>query len=185
MISKKQKNTLPIILMTVMVLFLFGCQKNVEQKIPEVKNDINFLTYTNIDAKFSLEYPSEWNKDDTTEGVVLFLIPGEMKSIPQNKFSASWISLEEYPMILSDFKSQTIETYGVISSGWKELDSKETTLSNSPAFIINGEDETTKYMILITIKGNYAYTFTYMADKSDFNSNLDKVNKIIPSISLE
>ena len=150
----------------------------------------NYITYENSKLKLSIEYPSNWQKEERLGGLVTFLAPRE--SGTQTRFPAGMgIS---YSLLDSNTSLSTISKVHInnITSNlvdFKLYDTLKVKLGNEfDAYEIIFEatdgNELRKSSQFITQKNNIAYLFTYKADLDKYDRYKDTIWKMLDTLRL-
>jgi hypothetical protein len=144
------------------------------------------VPYNNTNLGFSLEYPTNWEKEES----LTFVSP--QGGIGNRTPEAISITTEVLPT--SDFN---LERYTEAALGQVEvfqdfrlLNSSSTTLGGLPAHIIvytfTDESQTPLQNLQVwTVKDGTAYVITYGGTPEEFDSSLPAFQRIIDSFSLE
>jgi len=161
-------------------------------------NDNKMLTYENSTYGIRMQYPSEWHKEENVSGgsdnksmlvdVVRFSSPSKNTS---DKFSESLdlrvdnIS-DIQPITLAKYANNSIED---LRKDFKiiQLDTNAS-LSDNPAYklVYSGVEQgvNLQAMIILTIKGDKAYTISYNSEPTKFTHYLPTLQKMINSFQI-
>jgi hypothetical protein len=165
------------------LIFVSGCLCNSSYNLPLSKQ--GFLTYTNSEYGFKIDYPADWSVRENIMGaVVVFLSPRE---------STSDNFLENVNIIVQD-NSMTLEEYTNISlaqlpqyvSDLEIISSERTTLGGNPAYkvvftgVYNNSNRL-EWMQVWTMKDNKVYLITYTAQPQSFSKYLPQVQHMFDS----
>lgn len=153
------------------------------------------LHYTNDKFGVSLDYPSDWVKKDGSEegtqdkALVEFFPPNNSKTQTANviieDLSANPLTLEKYTeSMLTSAKDQV--------KNINFLESKETQFGGLAGYkiIVSGDSSSEfssafKSLMVWTVKGNFAYVFTYNTDPAGFDEFLGAAEQMISSLKIK
>ena len=152
----------------------------------------NFLTYENPAVGIKVQYPSDWLKNATGQGVI-FVLPSRNNISNPEQFLAR---LEAYnvPSFPPNIPLKTMAD-GVLN-GYKrtlpnfQLESyTNTTLAGSPAVKIiytfmNSKEGNVKATDIGTIKNNRLYVIQYYVEAAKYQNYLPILQKIVDSFSI-
>jgi eukaryotic-like serine/threonine-protein kinase len=161
--------------------------------VANVNSTTPLLTFQNSTLGIKIQYPSNWNKIDHSHnasipvGAVKFVPPQEKnvnvlvnvnQGIPKNA------TLERF--IIGDLtfiKNRFIN--------FQLLESRPSSLAGNPAHILVFQYSnflpqlnTLKAMTIVTVKGDKAYSLSYDAEMSKYNTYLPSVQKMINSTQI-
>ncbi len=151
------------------------------------------LMYDNPNLGFTLEYPSDWSKEESLS----FVSPPPSESESNGTTSSTNLTPESIAVTTEVLLSNiTLEEYSESAIGLLEsqfpnftlLNSFETTLSGYPAhqieytFALEGLD--LKNVQIWTIADNIVYAVTYGGTTEEFDSSLPAFEKLIASFQL-
>ena len=148
--------------------------------------------YKSFKDKFSISYPFDWGMRENVEGAsVVFFSPMENEfDIFQENVN---IVVQEVPEKLTDLDKYTETAIRQMKAVFKDklivLESAPAHLSGFPAhkflYLGKGPETELKIMHIWTIRGKYAYQFTYSAISSKFDQYVNKVEKMLRSFKIE
>lgn len=159
----------------------------------ESKPDQSFITYDNSKMKYSLMYPSNWQREEHYNGFVTFTAP--IEDYTQKRFPAG---LGIFPLSLES-QNQNISLTALKNVHLKNLTSslKEFQLLGSNQIILPGNypaqqiiftaldgEEIRKSMQIIVKNQDKAYLITYKADLNKYDSYLQTIQKILETLVL-
>jgi hypothetical protein len=143
------------------------------------------VPYNNPNLGFSLEYPSDWQKEEslsftTPQGGTGDRSP-EVINVITEVLPSSDFSLDSY----TDAAMSQVESF----ENFQLLNSSSTTLGGLPAHMIvyTFTDEQTPLQNLQawTVKDGVAYVITYGGVSEEFNSSLPALQRVLDSFSLQ
>jgi hypothetical protein len=143
------------------------------------------VPYNNPNLGFSLEYPSDWQKEEslsftTPQGGTGDRAP-EVINVVTEVLPSSDFSLDSY----TDAAMGQVESF----ENFQLLNSSSTTLGGLPAHMIvyTFTDEQTPLQNLQawTVKNGMAYVITYGGVPEEFNSSLPALQSVLDSFSLQ
>jgi hypothetical protein len=145
----------------------------------------DLATYSNPNLGFSLEYPSDWQKEE----ILTFVSPQggidnrapEVIRVTTEVLPTSDFSLDRY----SEAALGQVESF----QDFKLLNSSFTTLAGLPAYMIlytfTEESQTPLQILqLWTVKDGMAYIITYNGTYEEFDSSLPAMQSIVDSFTL-
>ena len=143
------------------------------------------VPYNNPNLGFSLEYPSDWQKEEslsfTTPQVGTGDRSPEVINVVTEVLPSSNFSLDSY----TDAAMGQVESF----ENFQLLNSSSTTLGGLPAHMIvyTFTDEQTPLQNLQawTVKDGMAYVITYGGVPEEFNSSLPALQSVLNSFSLQ
>ncbi|MCX6742050.1 MAG: PsbP-related protein [Candidatus Pacearchaeota archaeon] len=216
---KKQHLTLiAISLLIIGILFIAGCNQTTNQQtcnkpyilvgtsccLDQNDNSIcdtdetsilppetNFLTYDNSAYGIRITYPSNWEKEEKSTGMVIveFFSPKESVSdaITEN-LNVVIEDLSAQPMTLNEYTNLSIKNIKLYFTDVNMIDSSATTLGGNSAhkvvYTANMGQYNGKFMQVYTIRNNKAYVITYTAQPSTYSYYLDIINQMINSFEI-
>lgn len=149
-----------------------------------------FLLYSNSKFGISLEYPSNWIKEDGSEagkfdvGLVAFDPPrgSQYIAIIVEDLRPDPLTLEEYTeSMISSAKNQVKDI--------NFLESKSTTFAGNAGYkiIITGESRGVKFrdMMTWTVKNGIAYDFNYRAQPDNYEEFIAVAEKMAASVRIK
>jgi PsbP len=161
-----------------------------------------FTTYTDTNNGFTLQYPSDWTKNDTTtenfpfalnspdnSGTVFVtaLRPGSVSQIEifRNMTLDELVKSVAVPAGALSLSPNELSALGV---NILELNSEEYFLSGHPSgrivMTLKNPNGTSKMMGLATIANDGLYAISYMADATTYNQYLADAQSIIDSFEI-
>jgi hypothetical protein len=147
-------------------------------------NDL--VSYSNPNLRFSLEYPSEWEKEES----LTFVSP--QGGIGNRTPEVISITTEVLPTSDFGLDSYTEAALGQVESfqDFRLLNSSSTTLAGLPAHMIlytfTDESQTPLENLQVwTIKDGIAYVITYGGTPEEFDSSLPTFRSVMDSFTLE
>jgi hypothetical protein len=151
----------------------------------------NLLAYENPNLGFSLEYPTDWSKEES----LMFIAPppssNETLSLPNEAPESIAVTTEVLPynMTLDEYSESAIGLLEGQFTNYTLIDSSEATLSGYPAhqitytYTLDGVD--LKNMQIWTIAdNNIAYALTYGGFVEEFDSSFPVIENMINSFRL-
>jgi len=148
----------------------------------------NMETYVNKEKKYSLEYPSDWQKKDVQKLDIVLLSPAKSPTTPTHA-TMNAISEAVGPVItLDEFYKESVSN---LSSQLKDIhieSSGDASLNGTPSkwVLYSHEMQGTKFKVLqyfiVAQENVYLLTFSALAD--DFDSFRPTFNKIASSFRL-
>ncbi len=185
MIKKKSKNLIiilaVIIVIGIIAYFLF-IPKN--DNSPNSPVNSNYLIYEN--SEYTLEYPSDWTKQEFTEGIMIFYAPSKEDIFNEN-LNAMIQNLPQ-PMTLPEYTELSINQIGQLIENSEIIESTSTTLNGNEAYkiVYSGKMGSIylKWMQVWTIKNNKAYILSYTAEIDKYSEYLDTIQTIINSFEI-
>ena len=180
-----------ILLFSLPVILVAGCQKQTTpasspspDSLPTVKPALETKTYANSEHGFSVEYPADWDKNDSfTEKeklMGLLVIFEGPKSTKYDRRASIVIEADECP---SDY---TVEEYAkavelqILKKNFKDysnLQEQQTTIGGIPAlmktFTATINNFPYKDIQAYFIKGNLAYAITYEVTTDSYDKYID------------
>jgi hypothetical protein len=149
-------------------------------------NISDLVSYSNPNLGFSLEYPSEWEKEES----LTFVSP--QGGIGNRTPEVISITTEVLPTSDFSLDSYTEAALGQVESfqDFRLLNSSSTTLAGLPAHMIlytfTDESQTPLENLQVwTIKDGIAYVITYGGTPEEFDSSLPTFRSVMDSFSLE
>jgi hypothetical protein len=146
----------------------------------------NLIPYSNPNLGFTLEYPSNWTKQES----LAFVSPQggignrspEVISITTEVLPTSDFSLDRY--------SEAVLGQVELLQGFKLLNSSSTTLAGLPAhkvvYTFTDENQTPLQNLQAwTIKDGIAYLVTYTGTPEEFDSSLSALQSVLDTFRLE
>jgi hypothetical protein len=131
------------------------------------------LTYTNEGAGFSIEYPSDWEANESIPGtIVLFRAPLESASDPVRE--SVGVSTERLPSgyTLQDFIDAGLSRLEQDIPEFHLTSSESTTLAGHPAhrLVYTGKQEaiTLQWLQVFTLVGQTGYVLTFVASPDSY-----------------
>ena len=182
---KKQIHLLAVIVILI-VLFLSGCQESSEDE----NNDVSkFSNYTNQEKKFSIEYPSEWNKYENPAEIpdvdVLFVSPSNE---PTKTGNLMITVIDNVSMTMDEFKKAHIENLSITVSDFNIVSEKNTTLSDLSGheliFTFTNDIYTWRQQEVWTINENTLYLLVYQADNAYYKNFTSNINHMFESFAI-
>jgi hypothetical protein len=147
-------------------------------------NDL--VSYSSPNLGFSLEYPSEWEKEES----LTFVSP--QGGIGNRTPEVISITTEVLPTSDFNLDSYTEAALGQVESfqDFRLLNSSSTTLAGLPAHMIlytfTDESQTSLENLQVwTIKDGIAYVITYGGTPEEFDSSLPTFRSVMDSFSIE
>ncbi len=161
--------------------------------VPAVTAELptTFSTYENADYGFKIGYPRTWTVTETViEGIpaVQFISPLEgPDDVGQENVTVAYEDLPQ-PTTLEEYAEATIGGLGDTIEEFNLIESVDTTLSGNPArkIVFTGKYEgmAAKWMEVLTIKGNRAYTISYIALPTTYARFLGIVQEMMDSFEI-
>ena len=172
-----------------------GTTKEKSQLLNQPTNNTNNMeTYKNSDYGFEIKYPSDWQKNEQVEGVVVaFLSPKKNASDTfQENLNILVQDLSIFPfnqsMTLSEFTNLSVELIKQSIPDSKILESITVNLSGSQAYKVvftGGQGQyNLKWMQIGIIKDNKAYIISYTAMADKYDGFLETIQKMIDSFTI-
>lgn len=151
--------------------------------------EYRYNKYTNSSAGFGMKYPAKWSREENKNGaVVIFSSPkeNELDTFRENvnivrQFVDPKINLQKYTDMAID------QLRAVFKQNVEILESTPTYIGDSPAYkivYIGKGDLEVKLMHVWTLKGGYAYQFTYTSLSTRFNEYWPKVEAMLNSFTI-
>jgi hypothetical protein len=148
-------------------------------------NISDLVSYSNPNLGFSLEYPSEWEKEES----LTFVSP--QGGIGNRTPEVISITTEVLPTSNYSLDSYTEAALGQVESfkGFRLLNSSSTTLAGLPAHMIvysfTDESQTPLENLQVwTIKDGMAYVITYGGTPEEFDSSLPTFQSVMDSFRI-
>ncbi|MDQ4073518.1 MAG: DUF1795 domain-containing protein [Thermoproteota archaeon] len=144
----------------------------------------NSLVYENPNLGYTLEYPSEWAKDESLS----FISP--MSSALDEAPESIAITTESVPqnMTLEEYGEPMIEILESQFSNFSLLESSNATLSGYPAtqiiYTYNMDGVNLKNLQIWTLANNMAYVITYGGITKEFEDSLPAAQSLIDSFEI-
>ena len=173
------------------------------QEDKELTTDINLVNYTNSKYKISIEYPSEWTKNDTDPDPnddIKFIVQFDSPLETLSDDYSEYIQIVKDSRIFNDVKledylNESISIYNDTRNNFKVIDtSTSKILSGQPAYSltftedIEGVDGEAPFKLESyetgTLVNNTAYYITYAGAENQYNRYLPLINKIISSFNI-
>jgi hypothetical protein len=160
---------------------------------PEANSE--FLIYRNEILRLKLEYPADWEKQESTS-YVRFVSPGQNKDDPFSEVvEARVFPMGTVPFLpsgnlsVSDVASGFIRYYNQTLQNFQIIDSKPTLVGNNQAVLLvlkYMDDNTgdTQAMNLFTVNGNDIYAISYYAQPTSYTSYSSIVTKMLLSLEI-
>ncbi|MBN4049130.1 trypsin-like peptidase domain-containing protein, partial [archaeon AH-315-M20] len=150
---------------------------------------INFLTYSDLDFGFKINYPSHWILQEEVEGAVVAILSPPENALDQ--FHDNFIVLVEdlpyHPITSSEYTDLNVLEYEQFYPSFYLLNSGDTILNGKPAHkvVYTWEgDFYFKTMDILTIHNNKAYTISFTAEEDKFDIFLEIVQDMIDSFEI-
>lgn len=178
------------------MIFTAGCTSNEDKApIPSVasptrdpkfvpKNTSGYLTYANRSAGISIQYPSSWQKNESSEGVIVSFNTSGLNvsftvTAPQN-FAGTAVTLNDFADGLLPVTELT---------EFKLLNSTNSTLSGYPAqkrvfTYMNDDESLSQGMLQVTLVNRTGYALLYVALQSLYPSNLGIAQNMTQSFNV-
>jgi hypothetical protein len=145
----------------------------------------DLVPYSNPNLGFSLEFPSNWQKQETLR----FLSPGiGLVGSPE----AISVLTEEVPTLNYTVDNYTEDVMGQIESlpDFQLINSSSTTLGGLPAHMIGFSftdlnNNTSQSLQAWTVKDGIAYVITYGGTPEEFNSSLPAMQSVLSTFRLQ
>lgn len=158
-----------------------------------------YTDYTNPRYHFSMQYPSSWTVIDqvTPPVMVQFASPksSEVDDITENVNIVYFdLSRKRYKDLNSFSKTTVDQLVGTFGDQMTVQDSRSINFGGLPGYRLSyvghpapGDPNRgqLKYLHVWTVRGDYAYIFTYAGEKTEFNENLQYVEQMIASFQFD
>jgi PsbP-like protein len=174
-----------------------GTKPRIQTMYPESMFDTNgstmgnMIPYNNPSLGFSLEYPSDWQKDDSQpDAPTLISPPGGSGNMAPEIIN---VGTEVLPSSNFGLDSYTDAAIGQVQSfqDFRLLNSSSTTLGGLPAHMIvytytDEEDQIPLQNLQAwTVKDGIAYIITYGGTPDEFDSSLPTLQSVMDSFRFE
>lgn len=175
-ISGKKWLSIIVAIVLAATVFSSGCTYNVGNSTPSPLNTspvLGYITYGNRSSGFTIQYPSSWHVTQPTEGFTFFNNTsqynniGEVSTVTVNKPVALPANTT-----LSNYSADEISVSSQLLSGFKLLNSSNSTLSGYPSKEYVFMSGPTQSLLVVTVANNTGYTVLYKATQSAYASNL-------------
>ena len=184
-ISRRQKQSLIIMLVSLLSLWLIGGVLWIFGK------EWRFLKYQNEAAGFSIRYPLRWSLQENQNGAsVIFSSPVENKlDFFQENVNVVVADISQKPMSLVEYSQLAVNQMKVVfKENIEVIESGPTYLSGKPAhrfvYIGRGPEAELKFLMVWTIDEKVAYQVTYAALASTYDIYIKKIEKMIKSFEV-
>lgn len=183
-----------VISLILVVLCCMCTEKGTEAPTTPLAYSNEAKIYTNLEYKFSFEYPKDWNIVEDQKGLV-FVIYGPMvlEGIFTINMSLQTAELEEETTFANFVNISELEIRTRHPGGYKKVDEYDTTIGGQPARVITAdfiiEHKGTKYNLKDTyalfIKDNIGYLMFYDVPAEFHDDYIDCFELVINSFKFE
>lgn len=144
----------------------------------------NFSTYTNSTYGIMIQYPSDWNIEQTSNSSIIVRFHSPLNSVITIKISSlpSYSTLAKEATGAINLLSKAFTSFSPVDSG------SSTTLAGNPAerlvFAARAGQAEIKELQVFTIKGGTEYILSYGSTKEVFPKDLPVAQKMIDSFQI-
>ena len=151
----------------------------------------NFKTYKSTQQGFEVKYPARWTVKKNFQGAAALFYSPKENDLDLYRESVNIVvqDLSQSPMFLNKYTEMAIQQMQMVfGTNMHIMASEEVFFAGSPGhmleFIGYGGETDLHYRIYWTLKGTFAYQFTYMAAKDNFNSYEEVVERMRRSFKI-
>ena len=179
------------LLVLLSVVSVIGCQQEAES--PPLKPATEYLTYTNAEYGFSIDYPEDWDvMEDYMGTAVAFMGPLVLEDSYYLNIS---VVVEQLPeeMTLKDYVKALDLNLKRTTPDYNKVEEYSTTISGLPATVLvatattalDGEDIALRDTLAMFIKDEVAYTITYNAPEEFHDEYAEYFDLVISSFKFD
>jgi serine/threonine-protein kinase len=179
--SKKTAVLLIGIVMSLSVLAA-GCGSNIGNK---TSSGVTTKTYES--ANFTIQYPSDWIKNEPTNGTVtvFFAIPNKNNATENLNVQVGNLSASDTLESITSAQIAHVQGFG----NFTQIEAGNTTLAGNPAYKMvytaTYEGDFQKATQIWTVKDGKVYLITYKTAPDDYNTNLSAAQQMIDSFKIK
>lgn len=149
-----------------------------------------FNTWTNDQYGISIQYPVQWQPTKSSEGaLVVFLSPKQgVYDLFLENVNVAVQDLSETPMLLEEFTKIAKSQLNAVLTNVEIVEQEDVVIDYKRGHRITflaKDDQDMRVTIIWFMDGNLAYTLTYMALDSDYETYLPLAEKMFESFKFE
>jgi len=158
-----------------------------------VGQENRFKTYEDKQKRFSLKYPADWSIEEGKQGTAAIFLSQQENDLDYFRENVNIVVQfldQNKPKQLNKYSKDAIDQMKMVfGEGMIIVDSGQVFFAGQTGykavFVLESPQMKMKYMSVWTIKGEYAYQFTYTTLLSQYDLYYPKVKKMIKSFRIK